>query len=114
MLNGGTFPAVSGKVAALFDGKAPDQVLSGPKVGATFWAIVHKGDTNYAVVVDRHTAHVAYGKVMEDRERNQALRQYVSRDGYGAVVRAYQEAATMVACLRPSCRPFVASAGQMS
>lgn len=94
-LNGGHFSAVTDKVALLFAGELPYDVLSGPSVRSRFTAIATRGET-LAVPVDRHAAHVAYGRIMEDRERGQALRQTSSRNGYLASVDAYGTAAAAI------------------
>jgi hypothetical protein len=94
-LPGGTFATVVAKVQRIFDGEKPLDVLSGPKIRSFYLAIAAQGNTT-TVVVDRHAAHIAYGRVLSDRERNQALRQGVKRDGYGDVADAYAKAATYI------------------
>jgi hypothetical protein len=86
-LDGGTFEPVRDKCSQLFHGSDPWQVLGGPKITAFYACIIAQGECA-DVVVDRHIAHIAFGRILEDRERNRKLRQLVSRDGYQAVVDA--------------------------
>lgn len=92
-LSGGTFKTVVDKVKRIYDGERPLDVLTGPKIRAFYQCIAAKGRTD-VVCVDRHAAHIAYGRVLSDKERNQALRQNKSRDGYADVASAYVTAAT--------------------
>jgi len=94
-LPGGTFKTVIDKVQRIFDGELPYEVLSGPKIRAFYAGIASKGQTDI-VTVDRHAAHIAYGRVLSDRERNQALRVGVKRNGYSDVQAAYVQATTYI------------------
>lgn len=94
-LDGGTFEPVRDKCSRLFHGGDPWEVLGGPKIRAFYACIIAQGNCD-DVVVDRHIAHMAYGRIMEDRERNRKLRVLVSRDGYGAVVDALIQACLYV------------------
>ena len=88
-LNGGTFQTVRDKCGRIFKGEDPYAVLSGPKITAFFACIAAQGNCD-DVCVDRHATHIAYGRILENRERNQALRQTQSRNGYEAVASAYR------------------------
>lgn len=94
-LNGGTFEPVRDKCSRLFAGEQPYDVLGGAKITAFFACIAAQGECT-DVVIDRHMAHIAYGRILENRERNQALRVTKSRDGYGACVDALRIACAFV------------------
>jgi hypothetical protein len=90
-LAGGTFTPVRDKCSRLFGGEQPYDVLGGPKITAFFACIAAQGDCD-DVVVDRHIAHIGYGQILDDRDRNAKLRQSKSRDGYEGVVAALRAA----------------------
>jgi hypothetical protein len=83
-LGGGTFERVRDKCREIFDGADPFTVASGPKITAFLACIAAQGRCS-DVVVDRHIAHIAYGQILDDRERNRRLRQNKTRDGYANV-----------------------------
>lgn len=91
VLDGGTFVPVRDKCTRIFKGEDPYDVLGGSKIRAFFACIAAQGNCD-DVCVDRHACHIAYGQVLDNRARNQALRVTLSRDGYGAVVSAYRTA----------------------
>jgi hypothetical protein len=94
-LDGGTFEPVRDKCLRLFRGEEPYAVLGGPKITAFFACIAAQGNCA-DIVIDRHMAHMAYGQILEDRVRNQRLRQTKSRDGYGACANELAKACNYV------------------
>ena len=94
-LAGGTFSSVIDKCGRVFRGEDPFAVVGGPKISAFLACIAAQGECD-DVTVDRHAAHIAYGRIMGDRERGQALRVTKSRNGYDTVARAYQMAAEYI------------------
>jgi hypothetical protein len=94
-LDGGTFEAVRDKCSRLFHGAEPYRVLGGPKITAFFACIAAQGECA-DVTVDRHIAHIAYGQILADRDRNNKLRVTKSRDGYEAVAHEVRAACAYV------------------
>lgn len=83
------------KALRVLDGEKPEDVVSGPKVTAFYYAIKDAADPR-GIVIDRHAFDVAVGRVMDDKTRGIVL----GRAGaYEQFVRAYERATEAV-------RPF--------
>jgi hypothetical protein len=81
------------KANRIFNGEDVDSVVSGPKVTSFFHNIL--GD-DAPVTVDRHAIDCAYGKVMTDAERANAVKSTKARDGYGLIRDAYKHVAAII------------------
>lgn len=81
------------KAMRIFNGENADDVVSGPKVSSFFHNIL--GD-NARVTIDRHAIDCAYGRIMTDRERANAVKTTRARDGYGILRNAYSRVAEII------------------
>jgi hypothetical protein len=81
------------KAKRILAGEDAESVISGPKVTSFYWNIM--GD-NSRVTVDRHAIDVAYGRVMTDKERGNAVKRTKARDGYAILKNAYSIAADIL------------------
>ena len=77
------------KAVRIFNGETPLDVLSGPKV-RSFYLNIMGQDTLESVTVDRHAIDVAYGMVMDDKQRAMAIR---GKAGYSKIAQLYLDAA---------------------
>lgn len=81
------------KALAIFNGGDPYTIVSGPKVTSFFHNIL--GD-DAPVTIDRHAIDCAFGRVMTDRERANAVKTTKARDGYGLCREAYIHTANII------------------
>lgn len=77
------------KAVRIFNGEAPLDVLSGPKV-RSFYLNIMGESTLESVTVDRHAIDVACGRVQSDADRAKAIR---GKHGYMTVAQLYLDAA---------------------
>lgn len=71
--DGGTYGANCDKANRIINGEDPEDVLSGPKVTA-FFRLIADPTNDTDVCVDRHAAHIAWGEIVPDAERENRLR----------------------------------------
>lgn len=89
------------KAMRILDGERPEDVVSGPKVTAFYYAIKDANDPR-GIVIDRHAFDVAVGRVMDDRTRGIVL----GRAGaYESFVRAYERATVGLRAFYPNITP---------
>ena len=81
------------KAVRIYNGEDPIDVLSGEKVRSFFHNIM--GDDE-GVTIDRHAIDIAYGRVMSDKERAEAVKRTKARDGYAILRQAYLDAAAIL------------------
>lgn len=96
-----TLNANARKAFRILDGEKPEDVVSGPKVTAFYYAILDGSDPR-GIVIDRHAFDVAVGRVMDDRTRGIVL----GRAGaYESFVRAYERATVELKPFYPDVTP---------
>jgi hypothetical protein len=80
------------KALRLIAGEDPEIVVKGLKVTA-FWLSICDPVDARAVVIDRHAFDIAYGRVTDDKTREEFLR---IKGNYAKIVRMYESAARIV------------------